>query len=413
MHLHLNPIGGLAGDMFCAALLDLRPELFPSLRPLLMQLGPPAGLRIGLGQASGDLHGRHFLVRLEAQGQAPAGHAHSHYRQIKALLQGADLPAGVRQRGLDIFRLLAEAEAQVHGVAPDDVVFHELGNWDSIVDILCAAFLLEQLDIQTCSCGPLPLGAGRVNSQHGWLPLPAPATAYLLQGMELHQDGVPGERVTPTGAAILRALDPAPMPSGRLRGSGYGFGSRQLPGLPNCLQAQLLEGADGADGVGIYRPDQVLELVFELDDQGPEDLAIGLERIRCTPGVLSLLRLDAVGKQGRPCWQIQVLAEPVAAERVREACFRETRSLGLRHRLSQRWTLQRRSTWVGQADRLLGVKLSRGPDGWQAKTESRDLAAVAGQRQRRDLARQAEAEALSGLGTASSPHAVRGQKTDD
>ncbi len=388
MHLHLNPIGGLAGDMFCAALLDLRPELFAQLRPLLLRLQPPPALKIGLGLAAGPLHGRRFLVQLPPDAQP---HSHSHYRVIRERLDQAQLPTAVRQRAQRIFRLLAEAEARVHGVEINQVRFHEVGNWDSLVDILSAAFLLEQLQIDSCSCEPLPRGGGTVMSQHGPLPVPAPATAYLLEGRQLRDDGIGGERVTPTGAAILRSLDPQPMPSGRLQATGYGFGSKTLEGLPNCLQAQLLDHATASR----YQSDSVLELTFELDDQNPEDLAIGLERIRQLPGVLSLLRIDAVGKQGRPTWQIQILAEPDARDEVVDACFRQTRTLGLRQRLGPRWTLPRENRWLEVEGHGLQVKLSRGPDGWQAKAESRDLASAEGQQQRQHLAREAESRALS------------------
>jgi len=385
-HLYLNPIGGLAGDMFCAALLDLQPELFEELQQLVQTLEPPHGLKLGLREAPGGLHGLRFHVQLPEQ----PDHRHTHYTQIRELLDGTALPDGVRQRAQTIFQELAEAEARVHGVEPDRVAFHEVGNWDSIVDIVSAAFLLERLQVSSCSCGPLPRGGGRVHTRHGWLPVPAPATAYLLQGMNMIDDGIEGERVTPTGAAILRSLQPQSAGKGRLLGTGYGFGSRQLDGVPNCLQAQLLDDEVGAG----YRADRVLEVSFELDDQNPEDLASGLERIRQLSGVLSLLLVNAIGKRGRPTQQVQILAQPEVHDTLVEACFRETRTLGLRHRKTRRWTLERREMSIDLPEGRIRVKLNLGPDGWRAKAESRDLSSFSSHQQRERIARLAEAAAL-------------------
>ena len=387
-HLHFNPVGGLAGDMFCAALLDLRPAMLDELHQLLALLQPPPGLAVELTPAPGPLHGRRFEVLLP---EVPhQDHHHTHYNEIRTLLDQAGLPVGVRDRAQAIFLKLARAEARVHGTELERVAFHEVGNWDSIVDIVAAAFLLERLQVTSCSCDPLPRGGGRVYTQHGWLPVPAPATAYLLEGLPLWDDGVGGERITPTGAAILRSLQPGHMPKGRLIASGYGFGNRELEGIPNCLQAQLLE-TDKGEG---YRPDQVLEIAFELDDQTPEDLAIGLDKLREQPGVLSVLQLEGSSKQGRSTQQIQILTQRSEKQAVIDACFRETRTLGLRYRQTERWTLERRQLQVELPEGPIGVKLSRGPGGWQAKAEDRDLRRFSGHQERRRIARLAEAAAL-------------------
>lgn len=388
--LHLNPLGGLAGDMFCAALIDLRPGLFDELRQLLEALDLPPGLELELTDATGGLHGRHFHVRLPSE--LKQGHHHSHYAHIRALLDEAALPAGVRQRAQAIFKELAVAESRVHGVALEQVTFHEVGNWDSIVDIVSAAFLLERLQVHQCSCEALPRGGGRVHTEHGWLPVPAPATAYLLEGMTMVDDGIGGERVTPTGAAILRSLQLVPnCCQGKLLATGYGFGSRRLEGLHNCLQAQLIE--DMAETS--YQADSVMEIAFELDDQSPEEMVMGLERIRGLPGVLSLLVVNALGKRGRPTQQVQIIADPDVHHALVEACFRETRTIGLRHRQTSRWILQRRETLVDLEEGRIGVKLSCGPEGWRAKAESRDLDKYQGSTRRQQLARLAEERALA------------------
>lgn len=393
MHLHLNPIGGLAGDMFCAALLDLAPERLAELKATIASLAPPAGLDIQLTAAQGLLHGRHFQVALAPD--ALKDHRHTHYPQIRRLLDDASLPPAVRERAQEIFLRLAEAEAFVHQTELEAVSFHEVGNWDSIVDIVGAAWLLERLEIRSVTTEPLPRGGGRVHTDHGWLPVPAPATAKLLEGLALMDDGVSGERITPTGAAILRTLNPGlhGAPTGLLKGAGYGFGTRRLEGIPNCLQAQLLDCGDAAPS---YRQgDVVLEVAFEIDDQSPEDLAAALERLRGLKGVLSVISLSALGKAGRMVQQIQILAERTIQEPLFDACFHETASIGLRYRETRRWVLRREETRVKIEGRDFGVKVCQRPGGPSAKVESRDLNPIEGRSERERLARMAETAVLT------------------
>ena len=276
----------------------------------------------------------------------------------------------------------------------DAVAFHEVGNWDSIVDIVSAAFLLEHCGVRSASTGPLPLGGGRVNTAHGPLPVPAPATARLLQGLAVIDDGVGGERVTPTGAAILRALEPTPGGgmSGVLGATGYGFGGRSLEGVPNCVQVLLLGPQPRMQGA---KADRVLELEFEVDDQSPEDLAGALDRLRALEGVLSVTTLQAIGKAGRPTMQVRVLASPEVHQPLVESCFRETTTIGLRWRETARWVLTRRTARVSLADRELELKIVRRPQGESAKVEQRSLAGVEGQARRQKLRGLAEEAALT------------------
>ena len=169
------------------------------------------------------------------------------------MLVHSRLSAVARDHAIGIFGLLAAAEAEVHGVVEDDVAFHEVGAVDSIVDIVVAAQLVTLVGASAWSASPLPLGSGRVRTQHGLLPVPAPATALLLRGLATIDDGVPGERVTPTGAAIARYLLEdevlARVPRRLLR-CGTGFGSRELPGLSNCLRVLVFAVGIGHRGAG-------------------------------------------------------------------------------------------------------------------------------------------------------------------
>ncbi len=380
MHLHLNPLGGLAGDMFCAALLDARPELLATVRKAIANLNMPQSVQIELLDAPGNLGGKQFRVNPECD--TATQHPHATFRDIQHLLQQAALSEPVRRRALAIFTLLAEAEGKVHGVAPSAVHFHEVGNWDSIADIVSAAALLDALAVHTVSYTPLPLGGGRVASAHGLLPAPAPATALLLQGLSVSDDGIGGERVTPTGAAILQSLHPglARPDSATLLGSGMGFGSRVLPGLPNCLQILCLE-TPPRDAFQ-PRSDRVSSLCFEVDDQTPEDLALALEHLRAMTGVLSVTCLQAIGKHGRPTMRVELLCQPQAAAHAAAACFRESTTIGLRQQHSERWLLPRQQLTATVDGQQVEVKQVRRPDGATAKIENRELANIHGHAER-------------------------------
>jgi pyridinium-3,5-bisthiocarboxylic acid mononucleotide nickel chelatase len=397
MHLHLDPIGGIAGDMFIAALLDAFPALGAGLDTVLAKTGLPPGARCALlAHRDGSLCGRRFELRLPVESAASTAgrrHAHAGLSAIRAAIAAMGLDAAVAARAEAIFAVLAQAEAEVHGVGVDEVEFHEVGALDSIADIVGAAWIIEALGPATWSVGALPLGSGRVPTAHGLLPLPAPAVVKLLQGFEFIDDGLPGERVTPTGAAILRHLACAsgtvPRP-GRLAASGLGFGSRRLPGLANALRVLAFEQTDAPAA------DEVALLAFEVDDQSAEDLALGLERLRACDGVLDVLQIPVFGKKGRMAAQVQVLAQPQQLSAIVAACFAETTTLGVRRQLLARSVLEREETAVGAAaGAKVRVKLARRPDGeMSAKAESDDLRAGGGRSGRERLRRKSEAAAL-------------------
>ena len=244
LHLHLDPLGGVAGDMFLAALLDAWPEHAEGTFEAMRAAGLPDDWRAELvPYQDGVLAGRRVVIEGPAEGR----HGPGTFRAIRASLAEAPLPAPVRARATSIFTLLAEAEAKVHGVAPDEVHFHELADWDSIADVVGSAWLLEALAPASVSCAPLPIGRGRIATAHGALPVPAPATALLLEGLPMVDDGVPGERVTPTGAAILRHL------AGRRRFTGRGVADRSdRDRLRHAPPARAQQCAPGA-GLGAGR----------------------------------------------------------------------------------------------------------------------------------------------------------------
>lgn len=405
-HIHLDPIGGLAGDMFVAALLHAEPaQEAECLRAAELVARVPCRL---LRHRDAVLAGARFEVRDPDHPHAPGGHrpdadphvhCHAAWGDIRARLHDAPLNEGTRRHALGIFAALAEAEARVHGIEPEAVTFHEVGAVNSIADIVAAAFLIaaQAQDGQEASwsVAPLPLGGGRVRSAHGVLPVPAPATALLLAGFPVIDDGIQGERVTPTGAAILRHLGartaPPPPASGawRVASSGIGFGTRTLPGLSNVLRALVMHG--DAPAVSPEHTHRDLALIgFEVDDQTAEDLAAGLDRVRAAPGVLDVMQMPAFGKKGRVATHVQVLALPEALEAAVEACFRETSTIGLRTQLVAGRALRRSMAEVSVDGRAVRVKRVRRPGGVTGKAESDDLRDVPGHAARARLRRAAE-----------------------
>ena len=299
---------------------------------------------------------------------------------------------------LGIFKLLAEAEGAVHGVSPDEVGFHEVGAWDSIADIVGAAVLIDKLRVTHWTCSPVPLGGGRINTAHGIIPLPAPATTRLLVGLQTLDDGVQGERVTPTGAALLRYLcPPDEATEDRERGvrclsaTGFGFGTKTLPIISNCVRALCFSLRPAANVAGSRR---IHALEFEVDDQSGEDLAMGLDRLRAHPGVLDVTQSAVFGKKGRMMVHVQVLAKEAYADEIIDECFRETTTIGLRRQIVHGVGLERRieSVVVDGCERR--VKVVERPGGKTAKAESDDVAAHRGHFARARLRAQAEATVM-------------------
>ena len=423
MHVHLDPVGGVAGDMFAAALLDAFPERAEALvtevaesrlheivtvrcepftdgvlrgrrfhtapAPGVWQnrgpdRAPPqaprprehAGERVrgsvrdavhGRGSDGPQASGRHH-VHAE-------GHPHRRFADIREWIGESGLDRPVAERATTIFTLLAEAEGEVHGIPVGEVSFHEVGAWDSIADIICAAWLIDSLEPASWSSAPLPLGGGQVRTAHGMLPVPAPATALLLRGFPCHHDGVQGERVTPTGAAILRHLEPAfdlAGTQGRIARTGHGFGSRRLSGMSNVLRALVVDPVCGAR---TWREETIAVCSFEVDDQTAEDLAVGLDRLRTTDGVLDVVQTPVLGKKGRMAASVQVLARTGARAHVIERCFAETSTLGVRWQAVHRAALERREAVTDVAGEPIRIKRTRRPGGeTTVKAEMDDLA---------------------------------------
>ncbi len=323
-------------------------------------------------------------------------HGHRHWSDIRAALTDSILSLEVRKHAIGIFAVLAEAEGRVHGVPADAVAFHEVGAIDSIADIVAAAAIIAAIGPTRWTIASVPIGGGTIRTAHGIMPVPAPATALLLEGFALHDDGVSGERVTPTGAAILRYLHcgAADASGGTLRRSGYGFGTRRLAGISNCLRALVFDTHE-AKAVAGHR--ELAVISFEVDDQSGEDLATGLDRVRAAPGVHDVVQMPAFGKKSRLAVHVQVLTRPDTLDDVVRLCFEETTTIGLRTHLVQGRALTRRFVTGEIEGHPVTVKLAERPDGaLTGKAESDHLLHVASHAARTGIRRQAEANAIQG-----------------
>ena len=392
-HIHLDAVGGVAGDMFIAAVADAFPSLRAGVLDAIRASGLPADVSCRF-EAHQDhaLTGSRFVV--EEGERRPGGHEHRDFADIRRQLLASAISPGVARHAVGIFTLLAEVEGQVHGVEPDAVSFHEVGAWDSIADIVGAAFLIDALGARSWSIGTLPMGSGFVQTAHGRLPVPAPATALLLRGFAMADDGTPGERITPTGAAIIRHLHCSQKRDRTVRklvGTGYGFGTRRFIGLSNTLRVLAFEPVGGEVD---DQADDVAVISFEVDDQTAEDLAIGLDCLRAHPSIFDVLQMPAFGKKGRIGAHIQVLADPRELEPVFDACFLETATIGLRYDIVKRRVLPRDMKVVQVDSRAVRVKVAQRPGSVTAKAESDDTAHAAGHRTRTAMRRAAEDASL-------------------
>ncbi len=331
-----HALGGVAGDMFAAALFDACPWLYDDFLKDLAQLNIEGLDAILSKQTSKGLYAQHFSVNQSTDEKPP--------RTLPAVidfLNGKSLDSGITDVAIDIYRLLAKAEAAVHGKPVETVHFHEVSDWDSMVDILAAAGIIARLDCRQWRIGPLPLGGGTITTAHGDIPLPAPATVQLLESFEWSDDGQPGERVTPTGAAILAYLKPDKLQqktgAARLAQTGVGCGTRQLADRANIFRVCIFEQPE----TNMVCSDPVTHLAFEVDDMTAEEIAQSIDILRDESGVLDISTVVMQGKKGRQATGLRLLLAPDAMDAVIEQCFRQTTTLGVRHMNLQRKILHR------------------------------------------------------------------------
>jgi uncharacterized protein (TIGR00299 family) protein len=288
------------------------------------------------------------------------------------MVEHAPLSPWVRERAVRAFRLLGDAEGRVHGVPRDEVALHEVGAVDALVDVVGAIEGFERLGIARIYNRPVAIGSGWVRAAHGIMPVPAPATALLLEGLEIAPNGpVSGEAVTPTGAVLLRVLSEGPPPP-RWRatsGGAWGAGGRNPGTYPNALRLVIAEPVAEAG--------EVVILSTDLDDLSPEYLDPLREGLM-SAGAVDVQVWATQMKKGRTGFRVEAVAAAADADRVADAFFRHSTTAGLRRQPAERVTLARREVQVEASDGTqVRVKVLEAPDGPRMKPEYDDVAALA------------------------------------
>ena len=392
----LDPVAGISGDMLLGALVSAGAP-----REWLQDLPRRLGLsqvrvevesveRCGIQATKvnvllpGDVHEQPSAVLGErydhehghdSHAPHPRSHhpgEHQHIGELITLVQRAKLSAWVEQRAVRAFQLLGEAEGRVHGLPADEVPLHEVGAADALVDIVGGIEGFEQLGVTRIFNRPVAVGSGWVHAAHGVIPVPAPATGILLEGMELTSNGpVVGEATTPTGAVLLRVLSEGPPPPRwrAVQAGAWGAGGRNPTTYPNALQLILASSATEAA--------QVVVLSTDLDDLSPEYLD-PLREALFGAGALDVEVWATQMKKGRTGFRVEVIVSPGDSERVADALFRHSTTAGIRRQLVDRLTLPRQQLEVTSADgTAVRVKVLEGPDGPRVKPEYEDVVAVA------------------------------------
>ena len=344
---YLDCFSGMSGDMFLGALLDAGVS-FERLQAGLAAL-PLEGYRLALEPYTDKgIRGKRLIVQVTETPQPER-----HLSEIQQIITSSQLPAAIQQRALAVFQALGEAEAQVHGVSVEAVHFHEVGAVDALVDIVGAAIGVEELGIDRIYASPLPLTRGQVQTEHGLLPVPAPATLELLRrvGAPWTPRTAEGELVTPTAAAILASWARFETPAMTIRQVGYGFGRKQLP-WANCLRLCLGEPMEASK----LETDEVMVLETNLDNLSGEVLGDLMERL-FQAGALDVTYTPMQMKKNRPATQISVVAPPALAEQLSLLLLRETTTLGVRMSRWQRLKAGRRQEVVETPLGTVRVKL--------------------------------------------------------
>lgn len=387
VHVHLDPVGGAAGDMFIAAMLHARPDLTDRvLADVTAVLPAEVGHAELTAHVASGIMSRQFKLVLATGGSATRHGAETTYKAMRALLEAAPLSEGTADAACAILHRIAEAEALVHDIPIDRVHFHEIADWDALMDVTAAGSICAALQSASFSLSPLPLGGGLVDTAHGKLPVPAPATALILQGYDWHDDGITGERVTPTGAAILAHVTGGTHGTrtpGRLSAVGSGAGTRVMKGLPNILRVTMFETAQH----GMMR-DRLVQLACDIDDMTGEELGFATDTLRKVAGVVDVMLLSAQGKKSRPVVRIELLVQPDHAEGVAERVFDLTTTLGIRRTVVDRLILPRDTETTPEGH---SRKRTQRPAGHETvKVESDDLHESATLADRRATARDLE-----------------------
>jgi uncharacterized protein (TIGR00299 family) protein len=297
------------------------------------------------------------------------GHDHFSFADIAGIISALSLPDTVKKDAVAVYRLLGEAEATVHGAPLEEIHFHEVGTMDAVVDIVGCCLLFHKLGAKRVLASPVHVGFGMTRCSHGLMPVPAPATARLLEGIPVYAGSIRGELCTPTGAALLRHFvdEFGPMPPMRIEKIGYGMGTKDFI-APNCVRAFLAAPEP--------EQDTVCSLSCNLDDMTPEAIGYAMEQLLAA-GALDVFTTPISMKKNRPAVMLTCLCRPEQREVFSRLIFRHTSTIGVRYTTLRRDVLERTTLAVETPYGAIRIKISRGEEGRKIKPEYDDVAAAA------------------------------------
>ena len=394
--IYLDCSMGAAGDMLMAALLELLPEKDTFLQKM-QSLGLP-GLEISAepsvkcgitgthmrvlihGEEEGHPHEHAVEEHAHSHADAPeAAHAHVHVHphhhtdldELTHRISHLNVSEAVRSNILAVYQSIADAESRVHGVPVEQIHFHEVGSLDALADVTGVCLLMELLAPEQVLASPVHVGSGQVRCAHGILPVPAPATALLLEGIPIYGGSIRGELCTPTGAALLRRFVTrfGPLPPMRVEKTGYGMGMKDFEAA-NCVRAMLGQTEESAG--------HILELACNLDDMTPEAVGFAMEQLFAA-GALDVYTTPIGMKKNRPGVLLTCMCREDNREAMLRTIFRHTSTLGVRVSVCDRYTLSRRQYAVQTPDGEIRVKESSGWGVLRRKAEFEDLSRIARQ----------------------------------
>jgi len=374
---------GAAGDMIMAALLELHDDPAGFL-DRLNGVGIPGVVVKATPSVKHGIAGTHITVTVDGQVENPYmhshdghddgdehkhGHSHRHYYDIEHLLGHLGVSNEVRESALGIYQLIAGAESHAHGVPVNQIHFHEVGEMDAVTDIVGACMLMEELAPELVIASPVHVGCGQVRCAHGVVPVPAPATAYILRDIPMYGGSISGELCTPTGAAILRyfASDFGPMPVMKVAKVGYGMGTQDFENA-NCIRAFIGQ----TKGAG----EEVVELVCNIDDMSPEAVAFA-QQLLLEEGALDVYTIPVGMKKGRTGVLFTCVCVGNLRDKMVQLLFKHTTTLGIRENVSRRYVLARMFHEVQTPHGTVRVKTASGYGTSRSKAEYEDVAKIA------------------------------------
>ena len=375
--LYLDCSMGAAGDMLAAALAELLSDKNAFIEKFNSLGIPGLNVRLDKSMKCGIL-GSHFTVdcfgteedeHLQDSNHHSHGHSHGSMSHIEEIVDKLRLSDKVKDDILSVYYLLAQAESAVHGVSVADIHFHEVGTMDALADISAVCMIIDEIKPDVITASAVNVGSGTVKCAHGILPVPAPATAWLLKDVPIYSSDINSELCTPTGAALLKYFvrEFTGLPQMTLKNTGYGMGKKDFP-RANCLRAMLGESAD--------RTDSICQLSCNVDDMTGEAIGFALETIM-EAGALDVFTVPIGMKKSRPATLISVLCREDEAEKYASLIFRHTNTIGIRKSIMQRYTLEREIMHKESPCGPVKIKISKGYGVCREKVEYEDVSRIA------------------------------------